>query len=223
MPAILDAYSHGSGGGASTLTFNHTIGNLGRNGLIIVAALGRESEGQTNPEEITGITYNGVAMTLVSNANGGESGYTMYELHGTNVPVAGTYSVVVTYSGTGTPNQAYGICASFRNVKNQTWEDKDFSVQTSGTISTTVTTLTKNALVVGMWGERTAASYTKDTDQTLIYERTDGQGLLILVYKTVVTPGNETFQISPSNSEQEGMVLAAFETVTPRGGLALFL
>lgn len=225
MRPVLDSTSSTTaGGGSSTLSWSHTLGSLGSNGLIIVVGIGEETGSDQNPEEVSGITFNGVAMTRINDeANINQHGSSMYELHGSSVPVAGTYTVTVTYKGSGTPDTRLGMCASFRNVYNQAVEASDRSTGDPGSSPRTVsvTTISRNALVVSYWSQRTINSYSLNTGQTeavAVNQGSTGRGSLY--YEVVTTQGVSTLSISPSNPESNSMVIAAFKPATSPNFLA---
>lgn len=225
MQVRLDSVSaSGLGGGSSQLAWNHTIQqNLGKKGLIIVSGFGREEGGQTNPEEIDHITFNGVTMTLVTDANKNETGVTQYELHGSNVPGPGTYEVRIFYKGTGTPDKSRGCCAVFRNLRNQNnlqWTRETYS---GGTASRNLTPLTKNALLVCTYGWRVGFNYESVVGgfTEAITNRGDNSGGIAIWYKQVAVPVNTTISITCTNPEDHGMILTEFQSAANSGLVAL--
>ena len=78
-------------GGAGSLTWSHTTGS-GNNRILIVGVSIRNGGGQT----VTGVTYNGLGLTLIGSANnaGNVVAYMYYRL----APPTGTYSIIVTLS-----------------------------------------------------------------------------------------------------------------------------
>lgn len=221
-PAIDNVSASGLGGtGSENLSWSHTIGNLGKNGLIIVGAIGREESGEQNPEEINQITFNGVVMTKVLDANRNETGVTMWELHGDSVPAAGTYTVNVNYKDS--PKQAEkkrGVCASFRNVQRLSPQEQSTNATAdSGQMSLSLTPQSKNALFVGVYGWRVGFAYTLNTGQVeAVTNRGDNSAGVSILYQIVPLPVSTTLTITPNNSETEGMIIATFKGNQIGGG-----
>jgi len=148
----LDAVSTGENAttGVSSITFSHTIGG-GSNRMLIVAA-GREGN-DTNPNvTISSVTYNSVAMTLVSGTSA-QVGTTftantsLYYMLGSALPPAGTYNVVITL--TGNAGDILGIAVSLTGVAQQAPEASAANTSSTGTpITTNITTLTNGAWLV---------------------------------------------------------------------------
>lgn len=188
----------GSGSSGSTFSFNATIGSIAANGLIVVQAVGvRSSNGQT-AQRITGVTFNGVAMTLVAsdeNLGNRSCSTAFYALRGSSVPAAGTYTVVISYSGTA--EARIGGYMSFKIVKNQDAEatatnDKS----TTGDLAQSITTLTENAVVVVGYAAAGAnfLSWSGGDEITKIDQTTGGgvPGEMVLAYKLTTSPGVKT-------------------------------
>jgi hypothetical protein len=142
-----------NGSTGDSLSFSHTIGN--GSDRILVVGLGAE-DGSVAKLEITGVTYNGVAMHLVtgSSATAGTSTFQktdLYYLLDNELPLAGTYSVVVTYAGS--VNDRSGGAVSLFNVAQQTAEAVNTSTNTSSnTISTDINVISDGAWVVDVVG-----------------------------------------------------------------------
>jgi len=93
FPIAWDSVSSGKtvNAGAGSLTWSHTVG-AGNDRILIVGVSIRNAGGQT----VTGVTYNGLALTLIGSANnaGNVAAYMYYRL----APPTGTYSIIVTLS-----------------------------------------------------------------------------------------------------------------------------
>jgi len=116
-----------NGGGSTSLTFSHTV--TGSDPILFVGFVG---DLIANPDLITGVTYNGVAMTQVraSNLSGCERWVYLY---GLTAPATGSHSVVITSSGVQwvlAGAASYTGASAVRNSTNST----------SGTPATTWTT-----------------------------------------------------------------------------------
>lgn len=215
--AVFDNSATGANGsGAATLSFNMTIGALGGNGLIVVVAEGETVAGGSSNQDITGITFNGVAMTLVAsdkNTGSHSCSVAMYELHGANVPAAGTYSVVVSYTNGSNDSQA-AVCMSFRGIKPQV-KEAAVTTNANGTndLSLAITTVTSNALVVAGYGNQNSGTTTFTTGESGSFSAVPGSGEISIAfagYKTVATAGAVTTTVHNGNPETEALLLASF-------------
>lgn len=219
MAVVFDSQSSlHNGSGGTSISFSHTLGNLGSTGLIIVGAVGEDTSGtgQTG-QRITGITYNGVAMTLVvsdESISGGShsTSVAMYALRGTSVPVAGTYTVTVSYAGSHEARAAG--CMSFKNVKNQAAEaTASINAAATDPLSTNITPISANAVLVMVYGNQNDMSpvWSAGETQSFLAVSTGGEAVGLLGgYKLVATPASTTVTANPSNPESEALVVAAF-------------
>lgn len=224
MAATFDAVSTGtSNTGELTLTFSHTQGSLGNTGLIVVCAEGNENSGGSTNQRITGVTYNGVAMTLVDsdeNTAASSCSVALYELHGSSVPIAGTYDVVVSYQSADHDSSAAG-CMSFRGIKPQARE-ATAKINANGTnpLAQSVTTLTANALVVAAYGSQNTPDATVNgTGETRAFRAVPGsveQSECCGFYKTVAIPGSTSTSLTVGNPEAEALILASFAIAPPQ-------
>lgn len=222
MPAQLESTSaSGLGGTGGDLSWSHTIGNLGSNGLILVAGIGREESGEQNPEHINAVYFNGIAMTPVAESGDGETAGELWELHGVQVPAAGTYTVTINYSDS--PKQAEkkrGVCAAFRNVFAQAAEaSNQMATSSGGNQSLSITPLTPNALVVAAHWWRVGfveSSYAAGFTQAVV-NRGDNAAGVSLYYKNVTVPASTSFNVDAGNTESQGILMGAFRS-TKRGG-----
>lgn len=215
--------SEGNGNNGNTLSWSHTLGSVGGSGLVIVVAEGSGSGAASN-NPVSSITFNGVAMTKVNSGQftgaGQNTAVSMYELHGSSLPSAGTYTIVVTYVGSISSRAAGAM--SFKNVKPQV---KEATAVLAGngttTFSTSITTLTKNALVVvGYGNQNNVGNPSYSTGETAAFNKGAGSpedSLVSGAYKTVATPASTLTSFSVNNPETEVLILASFETIAPGG------
>lgn len=100
-----DAASHGTAI-ATSLTVSHTVANQANRYL---AGLSSQRLGQS----LTGVTYNGDALTSRANAGGGAGDFTRAQLYDMVAPDVGTANIVFSYSGNtaavGGAISAYGV------------------------------------------------------------------------------------------------------------------
>lgn len=224
MAAFLDNTSTlAKGSGGTSDSWSHTIlKSLSKNGLIIVVISAENTTGGQTGQQVNGVTFNGIAMTQIQNGNrtdGHSTSCAMFELHGSNVPAPGTYNITVTYNGS---NQSHtGGAMSFGNIKNKTVEASTIVTQNGGTsISTSLTTLTKNALLVVGYSSQNTPNATSTTGDTRAFnvvpasgEQSESDGF----YRTITTPASSTVTLTTSNPETEILILASFETIVPGG------
>lgn len=125
----------------TTVTVSHTLGG-GSNRIVIAGG------GETG-RNVTGATYNGVAMTAVSNPAAGAMEARLFYMLESQLPAAGTYNMVLTFDGT----LARGIahCASFTGVAQVAFQSS--AGQTYGNVSSisdSVTPTSDAALLVAL-------------------------------------------------------------------------
>ena len=217
MSAVLEStsYAHSGSQTNENLDWTHTLGDLGSRGLIIVGAVGKETGGEENPEEVNQILFNGVACTLLE-ANREQSGFAVGYLLASNIPVAGVYNVRINFHDSPKyPNAKKGFVMAFRGLKNEAPEATNSNTQASGNMTLPITSLTKNALLVGMYGHRTGNSYSFTTDQTIAVDvpNTGGENTgAVGFYKNIVVPTTDNITVNPSNSESEAIIALVFAT-----------
>lgn len=129
---------------SNTVSFDATA----TNGYLVVQTLKQSSQ------TVTGVTYNGVAMTQLNTMQGNTAAETLY-LWGLAAPTTGTNNIVVSDSGAGT----LIVDASLYSGAQQTTAVEATSTN-SGTNATSasvsVTTLTDNAWLVGYFRANSA-------------------------------------------------------------------
>jgi hypothetical protein len=152
-PIHFDAGSsnHSSSPGTS-MTTSHTVG--GTNRILFVSASVGEGEAQGPGDVITGVTYNGVPLTLLGKVgtNNHEPGnpietYLYYLL----APDVGTHDVVVSYPDiSGTSRNVWVASASYTGVAQSAPEASAGAANNvySSSATGTVTTISDNAWVV---------------------------------------------------------------------------
>lgn len=117
----------------SSLTWSHTC--TGSNRILFVGAVTNEAD---NTDYVTGVTYNGVAMTRVDSFRSqGQGGTVMYMLVN---PASGANNVVVSLSAS---KNIYGASTSYTGALQTGQPDSN-----NGNASDPVTTLTVNTTVV---------------------------------------------------------------------------
>jgi hypothetical protein len=182
-----------SGGYANSLTVSHTV--AGSNTLLLVGVHCRSAS-----TDVTGVTYNGVAMTLVgTNENSGVTGVQWYSLV---APAAGANNVVVSLSS----YKLFSVLIYSLTGVDQTTpiEASDFSVANLdgyGTgLSTSITTLTNGARIVTLLSTKDDASpFTAGGSATLIASFDDPDpslGSTAAQYLDVPTAGATAYSLN---------------------------
>lgn len=136
---------------ANSFTLSHTL-EAGENRMV-VALIGREDQDNANDMPITGVTYGGQAMTVVTGAHG-EVG-TSFLAHTdiaylleANLPADGAHDLVVNLTGENNNIEAAAVTLS--NVRQQAPEASANGSQPNADtpITTSITTVSNNALVL---------------------------------------------------------------------------
>lgn len=136
--ALDSSVSGASATPGSSLTWSHTCSGSDR--ILFVAAATNEAD---NTDYVTGVTYNGVAMTRVDTFRSpGQGGLVMYMLVN---PATGANNVVVSLSAS---KNVYGASSSYTQAVQSGQPDS-----TNGNAADPTTSLTVNTTVVlpGSW------------------------------------------------------------------------
>ena len=194
-----DAVSHGasSGNAASTLTWQHTLGS-GASRAIVISVGQTDSAASPDPSSVvTSVLFNGVYATPVPNSiiYGGTTGSIqtqLFYLLEPELPVAGTYTVTVNLAGAVAGVQ--GGAVSFINVRQAGPEAVVTHRDTSGAdlISTAITTLTNNAVVVDIVEDNNVATLTANTGQSVVFAASSAIGSGGSSVKFTPTAGSTT-------------------------------
>lgn len=154
--------------GKTSLTWSHTIGGGTDRVLLVGVAVEDTKAADAN---ITGVTYNGVALTAVPSSKiyGGGTGIIqtqLFYLLGSSLPAAGAYNVAVTFQGAVDGISAGAV--SFTGVSQTAPGPVATKVDTSGadSIATSITTPVNDAWVVDVVGSGNSGSFTAGSGQT---------------------------------------------------------
>lgn len=214
-----DATSYGvTHGSASTLSWQHVLG-AGGNRAIVIAVGQTDTIASPDPSSVvTSVTFNGIYATPVPNSiiYGGTSGSIqtqLFYLLESELPAAGTYTVTVNLAGTVGGLQAGAV--SFFGVQQGGPEAVITHRDTSGAdlISTSITTLTNNAVVVDSVENNNVAAFTANTGQTVAWTGSATSGTGASSYKMTPTAGATTLGWAGSASRLAHS-LAAFAPAT---------
>ena len=194
-----DAVSHGvsTGTAASTISWQHTLGSGGSRAIVI-------SVGQTDtvasPDPssvVTSVLFNGIYATPVPNSiiYGGTSGSVqaqLFYLLEPELPAAGTYTITVNLAGA--VGGVQGGAVSFINVNQGPPEAVMTHRDTSGAdlISTAITTLTNNAVVVDIVEDNNVAALTANSGQSVVFAASAASGSGGSSVKFTPTAGSTT-------------------------------
>lgn len=138
------AYDNATAGGfqasGNSLTFSHTV-NSNTNGQLSVCAYSR------NNQTVSGVTYNGVAMTKAAEVTDSTFGVVYASLWSLVAPATGANNVVVSF--TGTPSVMSGASAVSYTGVDQTTPYSNATTNSGNSASSTVTvTSSTGSLVV---------------------------------------------------------------------------
>lgn len=134
--------------GAMSETYSHTVGSGSDRYLVV--SIARNDDTTTAPDDVTGVTYDGVAMTRLVALDGNGDGRFLYSyLYGLANPTPGTHNVVISLTGS-TGSRAYSITASYAGVRQTGQPDATASITASigNPVSTTLTTVADNSWIV---------------------------------------------------------------------------
>ncbi len=153
MSLAYDASAKAEGTGSATLTFAHTC--TGTNLCLIVGAY------DDTGDQITGVTYNGVAMTFVRKVEFGN--YTKYlSVYYLLGPATGANNVIITRSTS--TGYIGGIASSYTDARQSSQPDAsnatNYPAASQTAITTSVTTVGDNSWIVAF------GSVDGDTDPT---------------------------------------------------------
>ncbi len=207
MGIALDATSSGTASSASSpLVYSHTC--TGVDLILFVSVI------DTSGDTVTGITYNGVAMTQITKClTGGVELYLYYLIN----PATGAHNVSVSYTGIPTVVSSYS--ASYTGAL-QSGQPDAFNSATgnSGTASVATTVVAQSC-----WLVTTAINDTANfnTPGTNIVERVPGTGSSFILGDSngTVSTGSVTASVTiTGGSPQWGIISASFAPAPTLGG-----
>lgn len=157
MPATFDAAAYAPGSGAAALTFSHTTSGTNRGLVVFVGSY----EDGSDDTRVTGITYNGVALTLGLKNFQGTSGFDCLEVWYLNAePASGAHDVVVTVHSS---VNSFCACAVSANDCNQSTRFGTFAENESlgsSIPSVVISAATDDLCVAGLHYYENAGTYT---------------------------------------------------------------
>ena len=200
MAIAFDAVTDGGFGtvAGTTKTFAHTC--TGSDRILFVATAG----GSGFTDDITGVTYNTVAMTLVNKVKipGDRYIYLWYLI----APATGSNNVVVTTSTSG--GFVGASATSYTGAKQSGQPDANTTNTVTGnSLTGTLTTIADNCWTV-LAGEQNGATPTAGTGSTL---RTTSQNPELFDSNGAITPaGSTSMTITGSSGNGMALVMASF-------------
>ncbi|MBN1793027.1 DUF2341 domain-containing protein [Candidatus Woesearchaeota archaeon] len=214
IPSIsYDSYSSSSISASTTLSWAHTIGG-GSNRLLVV---GVAAEDATSAQtDVTGVTYNSVAMMPLNEEVTGSSYYENVELWymlESDLPAAGSHTIQVTIGGNA--EDIIGGAVSLSGVAQQAPEANTTNEDNqagNAYIYTSITTLTDNAWLVDVVGSGNAIGgfTTATTGQTERWDTVAASSRGAMSTKEVSTAGLTWMNWTAAGSNRITHAVAAF-------------
>lgn len=202
-------------GVSGTLSWSHTV-DPDDDFLIVGVAL--EDDGG---DSIDGLTAGGTALTCAGSASGGDLKVALYYLLETDLPIAGTATLVCSTSEGATGLISNAI--SGYNLEQQAPEaNASSSVTSASTISTSLTTVTSDALLFDVVaGNFMGANWSEGSSQTAELTLDNRSGFsYAMSTKHEVSPGGQSLTWTASGGAMPDMVqfVASFESTGAGGG-----
>jgi hypothetical protein len=202
MPIAFDAASVGKNDFTTTVTVAHTC--TGSNLALFVGLIGFNS--------VTGVTYNGVAMTLVRTEGASDPPSRIYVLAN---PATGTNNIVATASANAT-GHLHG--ASFTGVDQSTPSDADGGGSNAFQNSPRSDNITVSAggYAFSAVGKNVSGAFTPDSGQTEVgAQQTSSQGISACGYLSAATAISWSWSDGQQHCEH---VIAAIKAAAAGGG-----
>jgi hypothetical protein len=191
-----------NGGTTTSLTYSYTVGT-GSNRLLLVNLIG-----DTMADDISSVTYNGAALTLIGKVQAPSNNW-QYLYYLVN-PASGAHNIVVT---AGSAHYLISEAASWYNV-NQSGQVDASTINTAPagatSFSTSLTTVSNGALVAqGLWSyghlnEGTGAS------RILVDAAIGGAGIFVSNGSPVSPAGKVTMTTISDGTQSSSVIMASF-------------
>lgn len=210
----VDATSAAEWSSGTTVTVSHTC--TGSN-LILFAAV--ESASVGNTVTTSGVTYNGVAMTIVGSSVNAGTDNRRYDLWYLLAPATGAHDIVVTYSGT--PAQGAVAAASYTGAKQSGVPDATDSFVGSAVTHATkaITTVADNCWLVAVGGECNGVYASVDAGTTLRVGSTNKYSILLDSNGAKTPAGSYALGYNTTNPKNLCIVVASFAPPSAGGGI----
>ena len=187
MALAIDSTSGGAGGRAASLTWAHTC--TGSDLVLIVGVSVYKNGG--GPYTISGVTYNGDAMTLANDI--GDNKKRAYIFYLVNPDTGGSYNIIATVAGGSSFVTVSGGAVSITGAsQTDPIGVTGGAISRSSDISTAVTTTVADSILIDVFNcSDNPQSHTAGAGQTR-YESRDGHMCMSGSYKATTTVGNYT-------------------------------
>lgn len=190
-----------NGGSTGPVTWSHTCSGSDR--LLLV---GIKTYGSADP--VTGVTYNGVAMTQLKKVDGGTNDVFNY-VYGLLSPDTGAHDISISYTGgqyvSATAGSYTGVLQS--GLPDATAEAHYDSTGTTS-LNTTITTVLNNCYV-GVFGYANGGNHSL-TNATIRIATTVGDAIWGDSNSAISPAGNLNVIDSFNNSVYAGLILVSF-------------
>lgn len=210
MAVAFDAQTFSSQAGASPYTFSHTPVGTPRAVVVTVVFV-------TDAENVSAVTYGGVAMASVQNqvSGGGESGRSAVYFLGASIPT-GMQTVSVTHTGS---NATQMSAVTMTAAGDTEIGDSDFDTGTqqnaSIVLTTAVSALRVGAIYTALDG---LGGLTALTGMTLIGQYSSGFRTTMAHRQTTPSSGGFTFGYTTNVSTDLALVGVAVQEIQPAVG-----
>lgn len=211
MAIAFDAAKDGgnNGGGSNTQTWSHTC--TGSDLLLIVGITG-----DTSTDDITAVTYNGVACTLVGKVLGARWEY-MYYLLG---PATGAHTVSVT---AGSSHYLIGLSASYTGVAQSGQPDNSATTTSaSSPVAISLTTVADNCWTIATGWLFSSPVAGAGTTRRILEAAFLGGSIWESSTNPITPAGNSTLNMTWGAAQSASLVMASFKPVGGGGGSPLF-
>ncbi len=214
----------------SSSSWSHTVGSF-PNRYLIVGVCARVADAQSANLPLTAVTYNGVALTKLSatTRSGGGGNTISVEMWYLINPSLGSHSIALTFTGTISASTACAV--SYYNVRPVAPEASTTFSQNAGgggvTISTSVTTISPNALVVDVVGEDSGATWSA-VAPAVQDASNDSVGstrfsTASMCHRTTTTPGSYSIAQGTAFGNTQAQIIASLPFTPPPGGAGMLL
>ena len=219
MALAFDAVAHTtnttnqtSGG---TTTYSHTVGS-GSN-LLLIVAVSFWSNGSSSAG-LSGLTYNGTSMTLVSGtAQTSSSGAFYTAIYALPAPVTGTNSIVATVAG---QCDKLGLASiSFTGADQTTGIDAaGGTIGTSGTVTQSLTTTAASEYLVDAVSHLSANTASSNSNTSIYNDGAVGAGTASQYGSAASAGSNSMSWTYPDPGDQWAYSVAAVKAASGGGG-----
>lgn len=186
---------------ANSVTFALDCGSATDRGVVVFIS-------NRNTAEITGVTYNGDALTMEADSlNSGVAGHVIYARPAAD---SGSNNVVVSNSNFRL-HTAYATCLAGTD-QTDIVEASEITGGFGGTISDSITSLTDGAWLMSGVNRQGAGAFTPDAGETELYDQDNSDGSLgqtAVSYFEKSTAGAETIGWTLSSSDNAQMATVA--------------